>query len=284
DEDIRGFDRKRKKKVSNKEWMSPNDPDARIAKMKDGRTHLAYKTEHAIDIDTDIVLAAGVYKADESDTATFSETLIKAQAHMVVAGSESEIKDAIADKGYHSTANLVWCEDFGVRSYIPERESRWRRKWGDNPASHRHAVYGNRRRVKGARGKRLGRLRSEYVERSFAHVCETGGARRSWLHGLEDVTKRYLMYIAGKNLGVIMRALFGMGKPRTLQPEGRGGFSLIRSGIVAVFGLFRPFGDDLAHRIQLAVFWPRESSPATAASFRAPLWPQAENETISTGC
>ena len=107
DEDIRRFDRKRKKKVSNKEWTSPNDADARIAKMKDGRTHMAYKTEHAIDVDTDIVLAAGVYKADESDTATLSETLVQAQAHTVLAGSESEIKDVLADKGYHSTENLL---------------------------------------------------------------------------------------------------------------------------------------------------------------------------------
>jgi len=87
DEDIRKFDKKRKKKVSNKEWTSPTDADARIMKMKDGRTHLAYKTEHAIDVDTDIVLSAGVHKADESDTATFTETLIKAQAHAIQAGS-----------------------------------------------------------------------------------------------------------------------------------------------------------------------------------------------------
>jgi len=254
DEDIRRFDGKRKKKVSNKEWMSPNDPDARIAKMKDGRTHTAYKTEHAIDVDTDIVLAAEVYKADASDTATFSETLIKAQTHMVVAGSESQIKDAVADKGYHSTANLVWCEEFGLRSYIPERENRWRRKWCDKPSSHRHAVYENRRRVKGARGKRLSKLRSEYVERSFAHVCETGGARRSWLHGLEAVTKRYLMYVAGKNLGVIMRALFHIGKPRTLQPEGGGCLALIWAQIVVFFGGYSPFVAEVAHRIKMAKF------------------------------
>ena len=250
DEDIRKFDKKRKKKVSNKEWMSPTDSDARIMKMKDGRTRMAYKTEHAIDTDTDIVLAAGVYRADESDTATLSGTLVQAQAHTMLAGSESQIKDAVADKGYHSTDNLVWCEGFGIRSYIPERESRWRRTWSDKPSSHKHAVYGNRRRVKGDRGKRLGRLRSEYVERSFAHVCKTGGARRSWLRGLEDVTKRYLMYVAGKNLGVIMRTLFGMGKPKTLQTEGRGGFSFLWAGIAVICSLFRSWGDAVAHRLQ----------------------------------
>ncbi len=249
DEDIRKFDRKRKKRVSNQEWMSPNDADARIAKMKDGRTHLAYKTEHAIDVDTDIVLAAGVYKADESDTATLSETLVQAQAHTVLAGSESEIKDVLADKGYHSTENLLQCEAWQIRSYIPERASPRGRKWTDKPAEYQRSVYVNRRRVKGQLGKRLSKLRSEYAERSFAHVCETGGARRSWLHGLEDVTKRYLMYVAGKNLGVIMRTLFGMGKPRTLQTEGGGGFSSIWAVIVSLIGLWRAFRDYLAHRI-----------------------------------
>ena len=261
DEDIRKFDKKRKKKVSNKEWKSPTDPDARIMKMKDGRTRMAYKTEHAIDIETDIVLAAGVHQADESDTATFTETLIKAQAHTMLAGGKSRIKDAVADKGYHSTDNLEWCEASGVRSYIPERESRWRRKWIDKPSGHKHAVYGNRQRVKGERGKRLGRLRSEYVERSFAHVCRTGGARRSWLRGLEDVTKRYLICVAGRNLGVIMRSLFGMGKPRTLQTEGGGGFSLIWARIVAIRGVFRSLRDSVTHRIELA-----ESSASEVAA------------------
>jgi len=254
DEDIRKFDKKRKKKVSNKEWASPSDADARIAKMKDGRTHMAYKTEHAIDLETDIVLAAGVYGADEADTATLCETLALAQAHTMLAGSDSQIKDVVADKGYHSTDNAVQCEAWGIRSYIPERESRWRRKWIDKPASHKHAVYGNRRRVRGDRGKQLGRLRSEYVERSFAHVCETGGARRSWLRGLENVKKRYLMCVAGRNLGVIMRALFGVGKPRTLQTEGGGAFSPIWAAISAALGLWRSFGDPQVHRIRSTKF------------------------------
>lgn len=254
DEDLRKFDKKRKKKVSNKDWMSPADPDARIAKMKDGRTHLAYKTEHAIDVETDLVLAAGVYQADEADTATLSKTLIQAQAHAVLAGSEAELKDVIADKGYHSTDNLLQCEAWGLRSYIPERETRGGRKWTDKPAEDQSAVYNNRRRVKGKRGRRLGRLRSEYVERSFAHVCETGGARRSWLHGLEDVTKRYLMYVAGRNLGVLMRKLFGVGKPRTLPAEGRGGFAATWRAIAAVFALLGAFCDHLAHRRGLGAF------------------------------
>lgn len=221
DEDLRKFDRKRKgKKVGNEEWFNPHDPDAKIARMKDGRTHLAYKTEHAVDLDSDLALAAPVYLADEGDTATLPQTVTMAQTNLMLAGSEAEIKDAAADKGYHSTEALTWGQSFGIRTYIPERESQWARRWTDKSEEEKRAVYNNRRRVRGKRGKRLGRLRSEYTERSFAHTCETGGARRSRLRGLIDVAKRYLMYVAGRNLGVIMRTLFGMGTPKSLQTEG----------------------------------------------------------------
>lgn len=271
DEDIRKFDKKRKKKVSNRDWVSPSDPDARIAKMKDGRTHLAYKTEHAIDVQSDLVLAAGVYHADEADTATLSQTLIQAQAHTVLAGSDVEIKDVIADKGYHSTENLLQCEAWGLRSYIPEREQRGGRKWTDKPEEDKRAVYNNRRRVKGKRGRQLGRLRSEYVERSFAHVCETGGARRSWLHGLEDVTKRYLMYAAGKNLGVLMRALFRMGKPRTLQAEGGDGLSAVWWRIAAFFGQLVAFCGVLARQIGLDAFSSRKPAAPSERAVPRPI-------------
>jgi hypothetical protein len=223
EEALRKFDRNRpNKKVSNEEWVSSTDGDSRIAKMKDGRTHLAYKTEHAVDLQSDLVVAAPVYRADESDTATLSQTLTMAQAHVMLAGSEVEVREAVADKGYHSTDNVAWCESMGVRTYIPERDSPHGRRWTNKPIEQKHAVYENRRRVRGKRGKALGRLRSEYTERSFAHACETGGARRSRLRGLVNVAKRYLMYIAARNLGVIMRAIFGVGTPRGLQAPGAG--------------------------------------------------------------
>jgi len=245
DEDLRKFDKKRKgKKVSNEEWFNPHDPDAKIAKMKDGRTHLAYKTEHAVDLKSDLVLAAGVYHADESDTQTLPQTLTMAQANLVLAGSDAEIKEAVADKGYHSNETVTWCQSWGIRTYIPERESRHRRRWTDKSPEEKSAVYGNRRRVRGKRGKALGRLRSEYTERSFAHTCETGGARRSRLRGLIDVAKRYLMYVAGRNLGVIMRALFGIGTPKSLQTEGEASpcavfiwLAVLRSGLRPLYGL-----------------------------------------------
>jgi len=222
-EEIRKFDQTRKdKKVSNAEWESQTDPDSRIAKMKDGRTHLAYKTEHAVDLQSDLVVAATVYHADQADTATLTQTLAAAQTNMVLAGSEQEIKDVVADKGYHSNDNVTWCRSVEVRTYIPERENPHDRVWTDKPAEPKKAVYANRRRVRGNRGKQFGRRRSEFIERSFAHVCETGGARRSYLRGLVNVTKRYLMYVAARNLGVIMRELFNMGTPRSLQSSGKG--------------------------------------------------------------
>ncbi len=232
DEDLRRFDKKRKgKKVSNKEWVSPTDPEARITKMKDGRTHMAYKSEHAIDLESGLLLAATIHHGDRADSESLIESLVTAQTNLIGAGSEAEIRTVAADKGYHKTETLAWCRHFGIRTYIPERELTTQRQWADKPAEWQEAYYGNRRRVRGRRGKRLQRLRSEYVERSFAHVCETGGARRSWLGGVVDVGKRYLMYAAGHNLGVVMRKLFGVGTPRTLQAEGKADSAVFLSRI-----------------------------------------------------
>jgi len=219
DEEVRRYDKKRKKKVSNKEWESPTDPDSRIAKMKDGRTHLAYKAEHTVDLDSEFVLAATVHPADQADSATLLDSVLNAQANLVLAGSEQEIEEAVADKGYHKAQTLAECEQFNTRTYIPEPQGR-DYNWTDKPEAHRQATLRNRRRVKGSRSKRLQRKRSEYVERSFAHVCETGGGRRTWLRGLENVTKRYVVQVAAHNLGRLMRKLFGIGKPRTLQGDG----------------------------------------------------------------
>ncbi len=220
DEELRRFDKNRPKKVSNKEWASPTDPDSRITKMKDGRTHLAYKAEHAVDLESEFVLSAAIHTADKADSATLVDSVLRAQINLVQAGSEQEITEAVADKGYHKSETLADCEQWATRTYIPEPQRKQRRKWQDKPEAWRCATVANRRRVRGARSKRLQRLRSEYVERSFAHVCETGGGRRTWLRGLEQVTKRYLVQVAAHNLGLLMRKLFGMGKPRTLQPAG----------------------------------------------------------------
>jgi transposase len=235
DEELRKFDKGRQdKKVSNEEWSSPTDPDARIAKMKDGTTHLAYKAEHVLDLETQAILAAEVYHADYADTQTLEDSLHQAQLNQEAAGSEAEIKDAVADKGYHSNATLANLhEHTPYRSYVPEPKSKHARVWTDKPPEQKAAVIANRRRCRGQRGRKLQRLRSERLERSFAHVCETGGARRTWLSGIENVRKRYVISAAAHNLGLLMRSLFKMGTPRSLQQFQTGLEALIASSRLA---------------------------------------------------
>jgi transposase len=187
--------------------------------MKDGRTHLAYKAEHVVDLESDLVLAATVHEADAADTETMVDSVLQAEENLQQAGSEVQITEVAADKGYHSAENLELCGALGLRTYLPEPKQPHGRRWTDKPVEQQRAVYENRRRMRRAKGKRLGRLRSERVERSFAHVCDTGGQRRSWLRGVIDVTKRYLIAVAAHNLGRILRKLFGIGKPKGLQDE-----------------------------------------------------------------
>jgi transposase len=227
DEELARFDRNRKDKTtSNAEWVSATDGDSRVAKMKDGRTHLAYKAEHAVDLDSGLVLAAGVHPADTGDTATLVDSVLRTQVNLVRAELEIEVEEVVADKGYHKAEVLAECQGWGCRTYIPEPE-RKKRIWTDKPESWRVATAANRRRVEGDRSKRLQKKRSELVERSFAHVCETGGGRRTWLRGRVNVSKRYLMQVAAHNLGVVMRSLFGVGKPRVLQGAGGAAFALV---------------------------------------------------------
>ena len=238
DEDLRRFDRKRKKKAPNEEWESATDADSRIAKMKDGSTHLAYTAEHAVDLDSGLVLAAAVHPADQGDAATLVDSLLRTQVNLVRAGLEVEVEEAVADKGYHKAETLAECAEWGVRTYIPEPK-RKKRTWADKPDPWRVATVANRRRVQGARSKRLQKKRSELVERSFAHVCETGGGRRTWLRGRANVSKRYLVQVAAHNLGVVMRALFGVGKPRVLQGRGEAALAALVLLMVVLTGWVR---------------------------------------------
>ena len=202
DEDIRRYDKKRKnKRVSNDEWQSPSDPESRITKLKDGRTHLAYKAEHVVDLESELVVAAEVYAGDQADTDTLADSLLQAQVNLNEAESDVQIEEAAADKGYHAAHTLELCQWMGVRTYVPEPRRVHRSRWTDKPEEHQQAVLANRRRTKRAKSKRLQRLRSERVERSFAHVCDSGGARRSWLRGIENVSKRYLIAVAGAQSG-----------------------------------------------------------------------------------
>jgi transposase len=213
-EELARFDRKRKKKGSNKEWKHPHDPDARITRMKDGRTHLAHKAEHAVDLSSGALLAVTLQAADMGDTTTVFETLDAAEAAVLTLGEEG-IKDVVLDKGYHSNEVLVELNGRGQRSYASEPD-RGRRRWEGKRAEQKQ-VYANRRRLRGERNKRLQKERTELGERSFAHLYETGGMRRLYLRGRENILKRLLVHGAGFNLALVMRSLVDVGKPRQLQ-------------------------------------------------------------------
>lgn len=221
DEALRRFDKQRKdKKVSNEEWVSSTDPESRITQMKDGRTHLAYKAEHVVDLKSDLVVAAEILPADHADHQTMVDSVMQAQVNLEQAGCGQPIEEVAADKGYHAAANLELSESLGLRTYIPEPKRKHAARWTDKPAEYQHAVYANRRRVRRAKGKRWQRRRSELCERTFAHLCDSGGMRRTWIGGLVDVAKRYLLAAAAHNLGRVLWKLFGVGKPKALQGAG----------------------------------------------------------------
>ncbi|MGD0208057.1 MAG: transposase [Verrucomicrobiota bacterium] len=212
--DLRRLDRGRKdKKVSNEQWKSPADPDSRIAKMKDGRTHLAYKAEHAVDLVSEAIVATTVTFADKSDPQSAPVTLSLAAANLVLAGSEAEIEETVMDKGYHDNGLLAELAEQGVRTYIPERRQK-SRCWTDKPVEYELAFRANRRRVCGNKGRQLNRWRSERCERTFAHVCETGGGRRAWVRGQTNVSKVHTLKCAAYNLGLLLRKIWGYCKPR----------------------------------------------------------------------
>ena len=218
-EGLARLDRKRKKKTSNTDWTHPHDPDAKVTKMKDGRTHLAHKAEHAVDMETGAIVAVTLQGADVGDTTTIIETAIAATEQVEDAQANVDdrqsLEEIVGDKGYHSNQTLIDLDAVGIRSYVSEPD-RGRRDWSKDPAA-RAPVYGNRRRMRGRRGRRLMRQRGERIERSFAHLYDTGGMRRTHLRGHTNILKRLLIHAGGFNLGLVMRHLIGIGTPRGLQ-------------------------------------------------------------------
>jgi transposase len=218
--DLAKLDRKRRNKGSNKDWTHPHDPDARIAKMKDGRTHLAHKAEHAVDLQTGAIVAVTLQEADQGDTTTMQITLPEAleQLEAVAAVTDDKVRtgeEVITDKGYHSKQTVLDMQSLGLRTYISEPD-RGRQHWIDQHAE-RDAVYANRRRIRSERGKLLMRRRGELLERPNAHLYDTGGMRRTHLRGHGNILKRLLVHVAACNLGLWMRTLTGIGTPRGLQ-------------------------------------------------------------------
>jgi transposase len=218
-EQLARLDRKRKKKTSNKDWTHPWDPDAKVTKMKDGRTHLAHKAEHAVDLETGAIVAVTLQGADQGDTTTIVATATAAAEQIEAAQADVKepqpLEEIIADKGYHSNETMVALAAVGIRSYVSEPD-RGRRDWSKAPAA-QAPVYGNRRRIRGRRGRHLMRQRGERIERSFAHLYDTGGMRRTHLRGHANILKRLLIHAGGFNLGLVMHQSIGRGTPRGLQ-------------------------------------------------------------------
>lgn len=246
-QELAKLDRDRPKKGSNQEWRHPHDGDARITKMKDGRTHLAHKAEHAVDMETGAVVAVTVQGADRGDTQSMDETLSEAAENLQEAlddeGAREQLSDElmseiVADKGYHSNAVLVGLGGEGARTYISE-PNRGRRNWRGK-AEAKRATYANRRRIRGNRGKELLRHRGEHLERSFAHAYETGGMRRVHLRGHANILKRLLIHTAAFNLGLVLRAVFGVGTPRGLQGRLRAFLSSIWAALRRLWPPSRP--------------------------------------------
>ncbi len=247
-EDCRRMDRKRKgRRTSNRDWKSKTDPGARITRLKDGRTRLGYKAEHVVDMDTGAILAAEVYAADQGDTATLTPSLEQARENIETAkdtrttSKDDDSEDdppaprgkcktieVVADKGYHKATLLQELKQKKYRTYISVPKPKGTLRWGDKGGYYTaRTYYANRDRVAGEKGKGLLRRRGELIERSFAHVCDTGGHRRVRLRGRENVRKRYLMQVAAVNLGLVMRSLFGRGTPREAAEARKGCLWLI---------------------------------------------------------
>ena len=239
------FDRKRKdKKLSNKDWQSPADEDARISKLKDGRTHLAHKPEHIVDLDSGAIVSAKIHPADAGDTATIHKTLKDARSKLKTVNKKTAPQydrpaELVADKGYHSRETLKEL-DSAFRSRISAPKAVGLHHWnGDHEA--RQAVYANRQRIRSGTGKALLRKRGEMVERSFAHCLDSGGMRRTHLRGRANIEKRYIIHIAGFNLGLLMRSVFGFGTPK-----GWGDapcmvvFAMVSDALVFFFVIFLP--------------------------------------------
>lgn len=274
-EDLAKVDRKRPKKGSNKDWESPADPDSRIAKMKDGSTHLAHCVEHAVDMKTGAIIGATIQDASVGDTTTIYRTLAQAFEVLVTVLTNPETKDSlqdevamevIADKGYHSNETMEVIESMGRRSYISE-PNRGKRRWSGK-AKARDATYNNRARMRREKGKALMRKRGELIERSFAHTMESGAMRRAHLRGHENIMKRYHLQTAAFNLGLVMRSIVGAGTPKGLHEKVSGSIGL----------LFDWLADQVCF---LECFWPlqriigQSSRQHVPANSRDCFWHQA---------
>ncbi|MGH7472084.1 MAG: transposase [Longimicrobiales bacterium] len=211
------FDRKRPgRKTSNKEWHNPHDPDARIGPTKRGNTRMIYKPEHVVDLDTGAIVAVDVRPGDEHDTADLKQRVLAAEEQMNTALGDSpglpRVESVAADKGYYKVEELTRLQELGIRTVISDPlDNRRLDRLAEKP---RAAVRAARRTVRSRSGKALLARRGELLERSFQHVLDAGGARRTTLRGRENIRKRYLLQAMAANLSLLLRTLTGIGTPK----------------------------------------------------------------------
>ncbi len=283
-EDLAKIDKKRPKKGSNDDWTNPHDPDSRITKMKDGRTHLAHKAEHAVDMDTGAVVSVTLQPADRGDTQTVGATIDEARRNIrrVAANPRARrslrpMREVVTDKGYHSNDTARDLQEDGLLTYISEPK-RGRRNWKDKEKE-REAVYANRRRVRGAHGKRLLRRRGEIVERSFAHCYETGAMRRTHLRHHENILKRLLIHVGAFNLSLVFRHATGFGTPRALHDGQKRAARTVQS---VLMGALHSLGHAIVPHVR---FWnclnSRKTSKAPGCCF---LNGHPKTEAFTTAC
>lgn len=284
--DIAKLDRKRKKKGSNKVWKNPHEPDAHITRMKSGGTDMGHKLDHAVDLGGHgAVLGMTLHGGARGDTQCMPETLEKAQQQIDALGSDPEASkkmhakpgsEVVGDKGYHSNEVLADLEERGTRTYISEPE-RGGRKWKDQPEAQK-AVYANRRRIRGERGKKLLRKRGELLERPFEHYLEAGGMRRTYLRGHGNIMKRLLVHVAGFNLGLLMRTILGYGTPRQYAEASGAAISAILSLLRRLWAARSRFADICRGSASAQPFFPEVAATRLRAS-----WPGLK-AAFSTAC
>lgn len=274
---VRRFDKHRPGKGSNQEWQNPHDPDAKIGRTKDGATDMIYKPEAVVDLDTGAIVQADVQPGDQADHKDVAAHILQAQQTINQAcGAEPDtltVTSITADKGYYSVGELQALQHEGIRTVISDPIDN--RRVDKLKPEEQRAVRGAKRSVTSESGKDLLRRRGMHIERSFAHVLDAGGMRRTTLRGWENLNKRYKLAAAIYNLSQLMRKLFGFGTPKQLAAAlGRGLLVRIAFVLALVSSTARPIATrarSLGHA--LADFF--QLTPKHAA---------AENRLYSTGC
>ena len=215
-EAVRQFDRKRPKKMSNDDWENPYDPDAKIGPTKAGAIDMIYKPEHTVDLDTGAVLHAEVRLGHEADQKDLAVHVLQAQANINQAQGQPAdsltIRSATADKGYHAAGEMGRLQQEGSRTVISDPVKN--RNLDKLTQDEVKVVRAAKRSAGSKSGKQLLKQRGMHLERSFAHILDAGGARRTTLRGEENLNKRHKVSAAIYNLSQLMRKIWGVGTPK----------------------------------------------------------------------